>query len=385
MNMLPSSARATNPAPVRRVLAASAIVALATVTVACGDDESSDGAAEGLCPSTLRIQTDWFPELEHGGTYQLIGTEGEISKDQVNYSGPVKDKYKVDGLETIVINTVNFDKSNSSILLDGEADMAYLNLSDVIGDSGAVDMVAIAKTLDKDPQMVMWDPTQFDIQEPADIAATGAPVLHFPGVAYIDYMLGSGFMTADQDDPSYDGSDSKFVSSNGGLIQQGFATNEVYKYENEIAWKDGAPADVSFFTVGDLGFDNYPAAITMLRENVERYSDCLTALVPKMQQAWIDFLEDPQPIMDKLIEINEVHDGFWALTPELNAAGFALLESGNFAANSPDETYCSFDPERVQELYDILAPIYDEQGTEIAASVDALYTNEFCAGAPGRV
>lgn len=385
MNMLPSSARATNPAPVRRVLAASAIVALATVTVACGDDESSDGAAEGLCPSTLRIQTDWFPELEHGGTYQLIGTEGEISKDQVNYSGPVKDKYKVDGLETIVINTVNFDKSNSSILLDGEADMAYLNLSDVIGDSGAVDMVAIAKTLDKDPQMVMWDPTRFDIQEPADIAATGAPVLHFPGVAYIDYMLGSGFMTADQDDPSYDGSDSKFVSSNGGLIQQGFATNEVYKYENEIAWKDGAPADVSFFTVGDLGFDNYPAAITMLRENVERYRDCLTALVPKMQQAWIDFLEDPQPIMDKLIEINEVHDGFWTLSPELNAAGFDLLESGGFAVNSPDETYCSFDPERVQELYDILAPIYDEQGTEIAASVDALYTNEFCAGAPGRV
>ena len=385
MNMLPSSTRATNPVRVRRVIAASAIVAMATLTVACGDDESSDGAGEGLCPSTLRIQTDWFPELEHGGTYQLIGTEGEISKDQVNYSGPVKDKYKVDGLETIVISTVNFDKSNSSILLDGEADMAYLNLSDVIGDSGAVDMVAIAKTLDKDPQMVMWDPTQFAIQEPADIAATGAPVLHFPGVAYIDYMLGSGFMTTDQDDPSYDGSDAKFVASNGALIQQGFATNEVYKYENEIAWKNGAPADVSFFTVGDLGFDNYPAAITMLRENVERYRDCLTALVPKMQQAWIDFLEDPQPIMDKLIEINEVHDGFWALTPELNSAGFSLLESGGFAANSLDGTYCSFDPDRVQELYDILDPIYDEQGNEIADSVDTLYTNEFCAGAPGRV
>ena len=47
--------------------------------------------------------------------------------------------------------------------------------------------------------------------------------------------------------------------SSGDFIQQGFATNEVYKYENEIEWKDGAPADVSYFTVSDLGFDNYPA------------------------------------------------------------------------------------------------------------------------------
>ena len=37
MNMLPSSTRATNPVRVRRVIAASAIVAMATLTVACGE------------------------------------------------------------------------------------------------------------------------------------------------------------------------------------------------------------------------------------------------------------------------------------------------------------------------------------------------------------
>ena len=105
-------------------------------------------------------------------------------------------------------------------------------------------------------------------------------------------------MSADQDTPTYDGSDSQFVSSNGGVIQQGFATNEVYKYENEINWKDGAPADVSFFTVSDMGFDNYPAAITMLRSRATELDACLKLLVPKMQQAWIDFLKDPKPIMD---------------------------------------------------------------------------------------
>ncbi|MEQ1872302.1 MAG: hypothetical protein ABL953_01130 [Ilumatobacteraceae bacterium] len=350
---------------------------------ACGDDDK-EAASSDACPAKLVIQTDWFPELEHGGTYQLIGTEGTISADSVNYSGAVQEKYAVGGLEEIEINTVNFDKAGSSVLLDGEADMVYINMSDVIKDSAAVDMVAIAKTLDKDPQMVMWDPAQYDIQEPADIAATGADVLHFPGTAYIDFMIASGIMTADQDVPTYDGSDAQFVATNGGVIQQGFATNEVYKYENEINWKDGAPADVSFFTVAEMGFDNYPAAITMMRDRVEELDECLKLLVPAMQQAWIDFLDDPTPIMNKMIEINEVHAGFWGLSEAVNAAGIALVESDGFATNSPDGTYCSFDADRVQGLYDVLAPIYADQGVEIADSVDGLFTNEYCADAPGR-
>jgi hypothetical protein len=88
--------------------------------------------------------------------------------------------------------------------------------------------------------------------------------------------------------------------------------------------------------------------------------------------------------MDKMIEINEVHDGFWGLSTTNNEGGFALLESDGFAVNSPDGTYCSFDAERVQDLFDILKPVYDDQGVEIADSADSLFTNEYCADAPGR-
>ena len=356
----------------------------ASETTDAGSETTEGAGGDAVCPQKLTIQTDWFPELEHGGTYQLIGPDGTADKNSVSYSGPVQEQYAVGGLEEIQINTVKFDKLNSSVLLDGEADMAYINMSDIIKDSAAVDMVAVAKTLDKDPQMIMWDPEQNPIEGPEDIAATGAQVLHFPGVAYIDYMIGLGYMTEDQSNPSYDGSDAAWVADGGNFFQQGFATNEVYKYENEIEWKDGAPAPVDFFTVGDIGFDNYPAAITMMRDKAEELSDCLEVLVPVMQQAWVDFLDDPKPITDAMIEINVAHDGFWALSEGLNEAGMELVESGEFAINSPDGTYCSFDEERVQGLYDILAPIYDEQGTEIADSVDGIFTNEYCAGAPGR-
>lgn len=355
-------------------------------TDADAGSETTEGAADGdaVCPQKLTIQTDWFPELEHGGTYQLIGPDGTADKDTVSYSGPVQEQYAVGGLEEIQINTVKFDKLNSAILLDGEADMAYINMSDIIKDSAAVDMVAIAKTLDKDPQMIMWDPEQNPIESPEDIAGTGAQVLHFPGVAYIDYMIGLGYMTEDQSNPSYDGSDAAWVADGGSFFQQGFATNEVYKYENDIQWKDGAPAPVEFYTVGDLGFDNYPAAITMMRDKADELSECLALLVPAMQQAWVDFLNDPKPITDVMIDINVAHDGFWTLSEGLNEAGMELVESGDFAVNSPDGTYCSFDEERVQGLYDILAPIYEEQGTEIAEGIEGIFTNEYCADAPGR-
>lgn len=349
-----------------------------------GEDDAEAPAGEANCPSELVIQTDWFPELEHGGTYQLIGPDGTADKDTVSYSGPVQEQYAVGGLETVTIRTVKQDKSQSSVLADGDADMAYLNASDIIQDSDVIPMVAIAKTLDQDPQMVMWDPEVNDVQEPADIAASGAQVLHFPGIAYIDYMLAEGIMTDDQDNPSYDGSDAAWVADGGDFFQQGFATNEIYKYENDIDWKDGAPADVSFFTVGDLGFENYPAAITMLQSRADELDSCLRELVPIMQQAWIDFLDDPKPITDAMIEINQTHDGFWALSEGLNEAGLAAIEEQGFAENSPDGTYCSFDPERMQALYDILAPIYAEQGTEVADSVEGVYTNEYCAGAPAR-
>ena len=353
-----------------------------TDAVVTTDGATAGGA--GVCPEKLVIQTDWFPELEHGGTYQLIGPDGTADKDTVSYSGPVQEQYAVGGLKEIEIKTVSFDKQNSAVLLDGEADMAYITMSDIIKDSAAVPMVAVAKTLDKDPQMVMWDPEQNDIQSPEDIATSGATVLHFPGTAYIDYMIGQGFMTEDQSNPSYDGSDAAWVAAGGNLVQQGFATNEVYKYENEIDWKDGAPAPVDFYTVEDLGFDNYPATIAMMQDKAAELSDCLTVLVPAMQQAWIDFLDDPKPITDAMIEINTTYDGFWSLSEGLNTAGLELIESGGFAENSPDGTYCSFDEAKVQNLYDILAPIYDEQGTEIAESIDGVFTNEYCADAPGR-
>lgn len=353
--------------------------------VACGSDEAEveSAASSSTCPAKLVIQTDWFPELEHGGTYQLIGPDGVVDKNAMSYSGPVQSKYAVDGLENIEILAKNFDQMNSAVLLSGRADMAFLGLADIIKDSAAIPLVAIAKTLDKDPLMVMWDPTQHDIVVPEDLAASQATLLHFP-IAYVDYLISKGYLEPEQSDPSYNGSDAKWVAQSGDFLQQGFATNEIYKYENEIPWKNGKPGDVSFFTVDELGYDNYPSAITMLQSRAAELDACLKLFVPKMAQAWVDYYTDPTPITDTMIRINQEYDGFWKLSPELNTFGLNLLEELRIGANSPDGTYCSFDEAKIENLYGILQPIYAAKGVEITDDFTSVFTNKYCAGAPGR-
>jgi hypothetical protein len=370
------------------VVAVGLLASLTMAGVACGDDEESSSSSDAGCPANLVIQTDWWPELEHGGTYQLIGPDGTADAESFIYSGPIADAYKVGGVETVEIRSggdaVGFVGNDTLLASDDTITFAYINISDVMKTSGAVPMVAVAKTLDLDPQMIMWDPAQNDVQKPEDIATAGAQVLHFDGVSYIDYMISKGFMTADQSNPSYGGAPDTWVAEGGNFFQQGFSTNEVYKYENDIGWKDGAPAPVAYYTVGELGFNNYPAAMTVRADKLETLTPCLEVLVPKLAQAWVDFLATPKPITDALIKVNETFNTYWTLSEGLNTRGLEILEEKKIGANSPDGTYCSFDSTRVDELAGLLAPIYEAQGVEISPDLTSVYTNKFCEGAPGR-
>lgn len=365
-------------------------------TTAAEETEATDAAPEttavagdeAVCPSNMVIQTDWWPELEHGGTYQLIGPDGTADADTFIYSGPIQEQYAVGGVETVEIraggDATGFVPGSSLLASDDDIIFAYINVSDIMKEAGEVPMIAVAKTLDLDPQMIMWDPEQNPVAAPEDIAASGAQVLHFDGVAYIDYMIAQGYMTEDQSNPSYGGAPDQWVAEGGSFFQQGFATNEIYKYENEIAWKNGAPADVDYYTVGELGVPNYPAAMTIRADRLEELTPCLEVFVPAMQQAWVDYLADPTPVTDALISIAETYDTYWQLSEGLNETGLAILEEEGIGANSPDGTYCSFDPERIQTLADIFGPIYEEQGIELVDDLTAVVTNEFCEGAAGR-
>ena len=85
-----------------RIAAAAAVsTALALTAAACSSSGSSSAAApvntanipaaDNLkaagCPSTIVLQTDWDPEAEHGGQYQLVGPNPTINSSAKEVTG----------------------------------------------------------------------------------------------------------------------------------------------------------------------------------------------------------------------------------------------------------------------------------------------------------
>ena len=393
----------------RKLAALGLAASLGLVAAACGGDDSTTDETtapaeteaptdettapteteaptdEAVCPTNLVIQTDWWPEIEHGGTYKLVGEGGESNPELFTYSGPIDPAYAVGGIETVEIraggDAIEFQPVVVVMKTDQDITLGYVNTDDVIQSSGTVQVTGVAGTLEINPQMLMFDPTQLDIDpmDPATIGESGARILHFPGVTYIDWMIGKGYISADQSDPNYGGAPDQWIADGGNFIQQGFITNETYKYENIIEWKDGAPADIEPILVHDLGWQPYPAMYTVLTERLEELSPCMEVLVPKLQQAWVDYLADPKPTGDKIVDIAASYNNYWTVTPELNDAGFELFESKGIGGNGPDDTYGNFDMDRVQALYDELLPTLETLGIDIAEglTVDQVVTNEF--------
>lgn len=384
---------------------AAGVLALSLVAVACGDDEetastdatsgdsteeaseaSESGGTESasgdaVCPANLVIQTDWWPEAEHGGTYQLIGPDGDADAENFTYSGPIQEQYAGEtGIETVEVraggDAISFNSVQSEMYTDDDIYLGYVNTDDAISSSGEQAVVGVATTLEINPQILMFDPAQNDIQDFADIGATDLPVLHFEGVTYMDYLIAQGDIEESQSDPSYGGAPDRWLAASGNIIQQGFVSNEVYKYENDI---EGWQKDVDYLLIHDSGYQPYPAMMSVRADRLEEETPCLEALVPMLQQAWVDYVADPEALNTKLIEVNETYDTYWTLSPELNAQAVELFESEELASNGPDATYGNFDTERVQGLIDILDPIFAEQNIEVAEglSPETVVTNEF--------
>ena len=365
-------------------------VALVSVIAACGPSESSTpGTAEaGPCPTRLVLQTDWWPQLEHGGMYRLLGEEMSVDAANFRVSGLIDDRYRAGGVEEVEIraggDAISFTPVATEMSLKSEITIGYLNSSDAMKNSVTAPVVGVAKTLDVNPQSLYWDPEQTSIAGPEDLLVSGRRVLHFPNTAWSLWLKQRGFMSASQSDGSYSGAPDQWIASEGGIIQQGFATNEIWKYENLYDWKNGAPAPVDFALLHDWGFRDYPQMAVVRRDRLESLTPCLREIVPVLARAWVDYLDEPLPVTDRIAEINVAYSTYWKTPRELNEAGLAVLEQKKMVENSGDGTYCSFDEERISYMADLLAPVFAELGVDTVDDLTTVVTNEFCAGSPGR-
>jgi hypothetical protein len=327
------------------------------------------------------IQTDWFPEVEHGGTYQLIGPGGTADKATFTYRGPLQPQYRgAHGVQTVEIRAGGAAIDNrtvSDVLFSDDTVFAgYVNTDDAIaGNAKGQPVIGVMASLDVSPQMLMWSPARFTVTKPTDLAKTRAKVLYFPGSTYIDYLVSKGYVTTDQLDDSYGGDPTRWLESSGDIIQQGFATNEVFTYENLV---QGWRKPVDFFLIHWMGYENYPAALSVPKARLDAARPCLEQLVPVMQRAWVDYLGKPGPVNDALVRIDDTYDTFFKISKDLNARAMQMFSQFKLATNGSDDVLGNFDVGRVDRMVKIVSDVLAGRGTTLPP-LDAadVATNEF--------
>jgi hypothetical protein len=332
-----------------------------------------------VCPATIVIQTDWFPEAEHGTLYEMVGENPSIDADAKTVSGPlVTHGGGATGVD-IEIRTggpaVGFQQVVSIMAQDPDVTFGYVATDEAIENYADYPTTAFVAPLEINPQIIMWDPATYpDVASIADLATAndgdGVTIRYFETGAYMQFLLADGQVTEAQLDGSYDGGPAVFIAEGGAIAQQGFASAEPYNYEN--VFEDWAKP-VEFQTIHDAGWQTYAAPLAVLDSKKDELSDCMAAFAPIVQAATVGYIGNPTETNVLIVEaVNEFND-FWTYDEALGAASVQLQIDLGLVGNGPDDIVGNFDEERLTSFIEIASPVFGVEGLTPAD----LITNEY--------
>lgn len=396
-----------------RVLAG--LTALALVLAACGDDSGTDTTAvpadddtttttaaettttaedttetteaetmslADVCPDPIVIQTDWFPEAEHGGTYQLVGDDYAVDVESQTVSGSLVAGGEDTGIDVEVRTggpAIGFQPVSTQMYTEPEIHFGFISTDEAAAFADDAPTVAVISPLEKNPQIIMWDPETYpEVETIADLGELGVTINVFAGGTFGEVLVAQDILSADQIDPSYDGSPARFIAEGGAIAQQGFASAEPYNYE--FVFEDwGKP--VAFELIHDAGFQVYSQALAIRADDLEPLRPCLQQLVPIMQQAAVDYAESPDRVNAMVIDAVEQYDSFWVYDQGVAEYSINTQVELGLVGNGPDSTIGNMEPERVQAVIDAMA----SAGMDVVDGLTAadISTNEFIDPAIG--
>jgi len=332
-------------------------------------------ALKGVCPDKIVIQTDWFATPERAAAYQLVGPNGAIDKKHGTYSGP---------LGTTGVNVevrlggpfIGFQPIPALMYQNPEIYLGYVATDDAVQAAAKFPTKAVVAPLDINPQVLIWDPATLTVSGWPDVAKTKAKIIYIEGLPFMDYLISKGFVTKAQLDASFDGTPSRFVAERGKIIQQGYASNEPYRWEHDVpGWKK----PVKFLLVHDSGYQIYPQGLAVRAAQLASSSACLKLLVPIIQRAQVAYMNEPGPTNDALVKIAAELAGGPPITAPANAAAVKSMKELGLSGNGPDQTLGNFDLARVDRTIALLKPIFAARGVKLPDNLAAgdIVTNEF--------
>lgn len=332
------------------------------------DDEAMDGGSlADHCPSTVIFQLDWNPEAEHGAMYEMVGDDYTIDSENFIVSGSLVSGGEDTGVD-VEIRTggpaIGFQQVTAQMYQDTDIHFGYISTDEAIENFEDLPTTSFVAPLEKNPQIIMWDPETYDATSIAELP-DDAVIRYFGGASYIPFLLDQGIVVDSQLDDTYDGTPAVFVAEGGAIAQQGFASAEPFIYENEVPeW--GKP--VAYQLIHDTGFEIYAAAIGARSGDFEELTPCIAAITPVIQQAQVDYINSPDATNELIIEAVEGYDNGWVYSADVAVFSVDAQLADGLVGNGPDSTLGNFDLDRIQGVIDIV-------GAEMAP--EDLVTNEF--------
>jgi hypothetical protein len=374
----PAASAVVAPSPAGKPSASPSAAAAASVvpspSAAAAAAPAAPVSLKGVCPDNVVMQTNWWPEPDHGLMYQLIGPNGQIDVNKNSYSGPlgttgVNLEVRAGG-PAIGFQTVTAQEYQDDSILLGMG-----GTDEQIGTSADQPTIAVLAWYDKNPQVFFWGNPDWSFKSVADIKASGATVLAFSAAAYLDVLEGKGVLDKSQVDTSYTGDPSRFVAADGAIVSQGFVTAEPYIYENEVnGWKKPVK-----FLLLDKEVPIYQDTLVIRADKLEPNRACLQKLIPLLQRAAVDYVKNPGPINAMLVDYTaKIKGGTQISGPGAADAVNRMLNLG-IVANGTDGVYGSYDTARVQSLITDYSPVFAAKGKAPKANLKPsdIFTNEF--------
>ena len=370
------------------------LIFIGLIAAACGDSSepaattaaapaTTEAPAEsmynlaGHCPDVVSIQTDWFPEAEHGAMYEMVGDDYTIDGEAQITSGSLVIGGEDTGVDIEVRAggpAIGFAPVRSYMYANpGDIDFGYGTTDALVLGYEDAPMLAVAAPLEKNPQIIMWDPETYpDVETITDLRDADVLVQIFAGGSFSEIFVSDGTMNASQIDPSYDGSPARFIAEGGAIAQQAFASAEPYQYLNVFEeWGK----EVKYQLIHDAGLEMYSQAFAIRTGDKAALDGCLQRLVPIVQQATIDYALNPDRANAIIVDAVATIDSFWVYSSELAAFSAAEQLRIGLVGNGPDSIVGNFEMARVQGVIDQM----DAAGMDVPAGLVAadIVTNEY--------
>jgi hypothetical protein len=351
-------------------------------TTAATTTAGAEGVLAAACPSPIIVQTDWHAQAEHGPTYELLGQDYVIDAFNYSVTGTLVASGEVDTGVDIEIReggpAIGWQQTASVMYQDPDIFLGYTSTDGAVEASAEQPTVSVAVMLEKNPQMIMWNPEQFPgVERVADLP-DDIPILTSWMATYLYWLINQGIVDASQVEESYEAGVSRFVAEDGAYGQQGYASNEPYIYEVETPEYGKA---VQYELTHDMGYETYSQNYGVLPERIEEDRACLELLVPILQQGIVDYVTDGAETNAVIMDVNATYDDGFVYSEGNAEFGHTELGRLGLIGNGPDGTIGKHDMDRVQKMIDSLIPVFGPDGVNIelaeGLTVEDIATNEF--------